>query len=142
MDKEKFRQFLEEVAEVVDMNDYGPNGRTRQTNRDPNKKEYRVIVEVDEDGEEYEVLEEIHKHDPNLGIVVKSIKPVMRACHLGCGAVIADQIIEKRLAYTPYKHYRTRCANCHMYQSPIDGSMVDSKEIGDEFYRLKRHRDK
>lgn len=140
MDKEQFRQFLEGVAEIQDMNDYGPSGCSRGPNA--NKVQFVTRIEVDEDGEEIEVTEEIPRHDPYIGIVVKRLKPITKPCQLGCGKVVDDQVIEQRLIMTPFKHYRTRCNNCSHYLSPRDGSLVTSMEIGREFTVWKNRQDK
>ncbi|CAB4153776.1 hypothetical protein UFOVP641_25 [uncultured Caudovirales phage] len=140
MDKEQLRQFLEQVAQIEDMNDYGPTGRKRG----PTAQKVRFItrIEIDDDGDEIEIKEEIPKHDPYIGIVIKRLKPKERACELSCGRLVEDQVIEKRLILEPFKHYRTRCSNCSRYLSPRNGTMVSSMEIGREFVVWKNNQDK
>jgi hypothetical protein len=59
--------------------------------------------------------------NPTLGFKLLKLKEQFRACELGCGEVIANQVIEKRLVFTPEKHWRTRCATCGKFVSP-DGT--------------------
>ena len=108
MDKKEFRAKLEQVAELKDIKP------ARTANYRP---AIEYITEVDEDGEEYQVPVEVTEN-PTLGFDLVKLKDQHRVCELGCGEVVTNQVIERRLATTPKKHWRTRCKNCDHYVSP------------------------
>lgn len=109
MDKNEYKRRLEEFAVV----------KEKKPAKSPthNRLAKEVVIEVDpETGEEIEVEREITEN-PTLGFEVK-IKDRIALCELGCGEVVTNQIIEKRLHDYPEKHWRTRCKNCDCYESP------------------------
>lgn len=108
MDKKEFRTLLEQVAELKDIKP------ARTANYRP---AIEYITEVDEDGEEYQVPVEITEN-PTLGFQLIKLKDQHRLCELGCGEIVTNQIIERRYAQTPKKHWRTRCKNCDCYLGP------------------------
>lgn len=109
MNPKELRQRLEQVAELKD----------RKPAKSPthNRLAKEIVIEVDEDGTEYEVEVEITENN-TLGYDLVKIKDQHRLCELGCGEIIANQVIEKRFARTPVAHWRTRCQNCDCYVSP------------------------
>ena len=58
------------------------------------------------------------KENPTLGFDLVKLKDKHSICQLGCGEVVTNQVIERRLATTPKKHWRTRCKNCDRYVGP------------------------
>ena len=57
--------------------------------------------------------------NPALGDVkFVGLKPVKRPCMLDCGEQVIDQRVERRLVFTPVRHWRTRCANCQSFVHP------------------------
>jgi hypothetical protein len=133
MDKEEFKQRVAQVAIIKELKPV----KTGEHNRLAKE----IVIEVDEFGEEYEVEREITEN-PTLGFALVSLKPVDRPCEWSCGKIVTDQRIETRLVTTPHVHYRTRCVNCSMYQSPKDGKLVDSYQFGRDLYAVKYGRDK
>jgi hypothetical protein len=74
--------------------------------------------------------------NPSLpGLKWMSLKPVERLCQLGCGDSVIDQRIERRLAFTPTRHWKTRCANCQKYVHPDGGSLVDGSQAAQKIYQ-------
>lgn len=74
--------------------------------------------------------------NPSLpGLKWIGLKPVERPCELGCGDLVTDQKIERRLAFTPTKHWKTRCANCQKYVHPDGVSLVDSSQTAQKIYQ-------
>ena len=66
-----------------------------------------------------------NKSNPTLKPIIKKIKPITKICDLGCGDVIQDQIIEKRVCFTPITHWRTRCKTCGKYVSPDQSELIE-----------------
>jgi hypothetical protein len=57
--------------------------------------------------------------NPALGDVeFTGLKPVKRPCMLNCGNEVIDQVVERRLVFTPVRHWRTRCATCQSFVHP------------------------
>ena len=133
MDKEEFKRRVAEVAVIKELKP----AKTAEHNRFATE----IVIEVDEDGEEYEVEREI-TDNPTLGFVIVELKPVDRPCVWSCGKIVTDQKIESRLAISPHPHYRARCTNCSMYISPKDGTFVDSYQYGRDLYAVKYGKDK
>jgi len=81
--------------------------------------------------------------NPTLGFKLLKLKDQFRSCELACGEVIANQVIEKRLVFTPEKHWRTRCATCGKFVSPdgrgfVQGGANIQNAYIKYFYELKR----
>ena len=127
MDKNEFKQRVAEVAVIKELKP------TKTASH--NRLATEIVIEVDEDGEEYEVEREVTEN-PTLGFALVQLKPVDRPCAWSCGKVVTDQVLESRLVYTPFKHYRTRCTNCSMYISPKDGKFVDSYQFSRDLYAI------
>ena len=106
MDKKKFVDFIESVAEVKHLKPAtSPSIRLDDTHQND--------VKV---GDEW-----IHINkdtNPTLGIKFVKLKPQHRLCELGCGDVVSNQVVEKRLSTHPKPHWRTRCTNCECFVSP------------------------
>jgi predicted chitinase len=133
MDDKQLRQFLEEVAHVVDGNCIGPNGRLDKRLL---KKQSKIITEVitNEFGEEEEVEVEVSDYNETLGYSITGLKDNYRVCEIGCGAVVPNQVIEKKLVTTPIKHWRTHCKACHKTRAP-DGTMMSSPQAQQAYIR-------
>lgn len=54
---------------------------------------------------------------------IKAIKHQPKPCELGCGQMVINQKIEKRLSDYPIKHWKTKCNNCQYYLHP-EGHLV------------------
>ena len=132
MDKDELKRRVAEVAVIKDIKPAKSGAHNRFTTE--------IVVEVDEFGEEYEVEREI-TDNPTLGFELVKLKPIERPCDLGCGKIVTDQVIEQRMAITPFKHFRTRCRNCSRYLSP-NGKFVGSVEILHEFIVWKAKQNK
>lgn len=120
MDKNELKQRIQEVAII----------KEKKPTKSPthNRLAKEVVIEVDDDGEEYEVEREITEN-PTLGFELVALKDQHRVCELGCGNIVSNQKIEKRLTHYPEPHWRTRCVNCTRYISPLDGTMVEKNKI-------------
>ena len=132
MDKDEFKQRVSELAEIKDIKPAKSGAHNRFTTE--------IVIETDEFGEEYEVEREI-TDNPTLGFALVKLKPIEKPCQLGCGRIVEDQIIEQRMAVTPFKHYRTRCKNCARFLSP-NGSFVNGHQIVHEYIVWKAKQNK
>lgn len=131
MEEKQLRQFLEEVAVVIDANIATQTG---QLSKRKAKKKPRITTEIiiNDDGEEEEVEIEEPDYNPTLGYRIAGLKPQYRSCELGCGDIVPNQIIEKRMSLTPVKHWKTHCKTCHKTQGP-DGTMMSSPQAQQAF---------
>lgn len=78
------------------------------------------------------------ENDPNPslpGLKWIALKPVERPCELGCGELVIDQKIESRLALTPTKHWKIRCANCQKYVHPDGKKLVTNSREAQKIYQ-------
>lgn len=133
MDKKVFRQWLESVAEIKDRKP------VKTANHSRFLKE--VIVEIDaETGEEFEVEVEI-RENPTLGFDIVKLKSQPKICELDCGKVVCGQVIERKVAMYPKKHWVTRCVSCGCYVSP-DGKSIIKGSSAMQAAFAKHFRDK
>jgi hypothetical protein len=126
MDPKQLRQHIEAVAIIKDKKPTGsPSIR-------PAKE---IVIEIDEDGDEVEV-EVVVQSNPTLGYEFVKLKPIKKDCELGCGQVVDNQIIEKRLAFTPQKHWRTKCKTCGYFVHPTGLGFVETAhQIQAEYFK-------
>jgi hypothetical protein len=117
MDKQLFKELLEQVAVIKEL----------KPTKSPTHNRFatEIVIEVDEDGEEYEVEREITEN-PTLGFELTKLKEVNRLCELGCGEVIANQHIAHQLHQKPERHWRTKCVTCGCWVSPDGGGFIES----------------
>lgn len=113
MNNKQLKEFVQSVAEIKELT----------PKKDPS-------IRLDDNAEELvrvgdEWFEITAKSNPTLGFKFIKLKEQHRACELGCGDIVANQKIEKRLAFTPEKHWRTRCANCGCYVSPDGEGFIE-----------------
>lgn len=127
MDKKKFRQFIDSVAVVKDLKPVSsPTIRV-----DPDSES---TVKVD--GQWVEVTA---KDNPTLGFKFVKLKPVERLCSLGCGEMVKDQLIEKKIHTYPRLHWRTSCKSCNHTVSPDgNGFLKDQGSIQAAFMSYYR----
>ena len=112
MDKNKFKELLEQVAEVETV-----VPRFTKSQVDLDEEDLAVVktngqwVKLDLD------------HNPTLGFKMIKLKDQLRPCALSCGDVVMNQVVEKRHYKHPEPHWRTYCKACNKYLSP------DAKEF-------------
>ena len=114
MDKNKFNQWIRQVADVQDIKP----ALVRST-------DHETLVVRHQD----EWIELEPRVNPTLGFKFIKIKDQARPCELashGCKDFPVNQIIEKRFVTTPEPHWRTRCAACGNYKHPGESSLVAS----------------
>lgn len=128
MDKNEFRRRLEEVAVIKEKKPV----RTPQHHRWAKE----VVIEIDElTGEEIEVEREINDN-PTLGVEVVKIKDITKLCELGCGDIVTNQVVERRLCESPVPHWRVRCRACGCYVSPDgQGFIENSQAVNNAFVK-------
>jgi hypothetical protein len=119
--KEKLRELIEQVALIKDLKPK-TSSEVRLDNTDQNEVIY--------DGEEILINKEVN---PTLGFELVKIKPVERVCELGCGRIVPDQKIQKRMYMNPIKHWRTRCDSCGLWQKPTKDGFVESRVCQNEY---------
>lgn len=131
MDKKLFRQRLEQLAVVKDRKPARNSGQ---------RTEYEWTTEIDENGEEIDVKIPIKLTNDTLGIDLVKIKPTDRVCELGCGKIVTDQKIERKMHIFPAKHWRTRCANCNLTVSPDGSELLSSTKANAAFQYYVKYR--
>jgi hypothetical protein len=130
MDAQQLKELIKQVAEI----------KERKPTVNPSiRPAMETVIEIDEDGEEIEVERRIEEN-PTLGFELIKIKPVERMCQLGCGDIVADQVIERRFAEFPKAHWKTRCKNCGCYLTPDGLGFVDNSSTIQQMY-IKHFRD-
>lgn len=106
MEKKQLKDFIESVAEIKEL----------APKKDPKIRLDDGVNELVRHGDEW--VEINSKENPTLGFKFIKLKDKHQSCELGCGDIVTNQVIERRLALTPEKHWRTRCQNCGCYLSP------------------------
>lgn len=106
MDKKKFKEFLTSVAEVAEVKPT-KNPSIRQSD------DFDDLVRF-----ENNMINISFEDNPTLGFKLVKLKENIKPCELGCGDIVTDQKIEKRLSITPRPHWKTKCMNCGCYVSP------------------------
>jgi hypothetical protein len=106
MDKNKLKEFIESVAEI----------QVKVPKKEPGIRQSDEDVDIVRVGNEWLPINA--KSNPTLGFKFIKLKDTTRECQLGCGDQVINQVVERRLAMTPVKHWRTRCNNCGCYVSP------------------------
>jgi len=122
MDAKKLKEFVEEVAVIIDGNRVGPNGKSLSASKVKIKKTVKIIE--NEFGEEEEVVEIETDFNETLPWHLKELKPVYKNCELNCGKIVANQIIDKKLYQTPVPHWRTICRRCQKAISPDGAELI------------------
>jgi hypothetical protein len=130
MDKKELKKRIEQVAIIKDLS----------PKKDPNVRLNDGVDEHVRNGDEW--VEINSKFNPTLGFQFIKLKEQHRSCEIGCGKIVTDQIIERRLAFTPEKHWRTRCNSCGLYVSPdgqgfIEGGHAAAAAFLRHFNKLK-----
>jgi hypothetical protein len=114
MDKKEFKDRIAELAEIQDLK--------------PAKVASIRLDETDQndvrtnDGEWLHINQEVN---PTLGFKFIKLKDQSRDCQLGCGDVVINQVVEQRLAFTPQKHWRTKCVTCGCFVSPDGQGFIE-----------------
>ena len=129
MDKNEFRNFLEQLGEVREA-----------------KPKILATMPVDENADGIvrhgDKWVKVSKNEnPTLGFEFVKIKPIIKECVLGCGEMVENQLVERKLYEYPDKHWRTSCKNCKCTVGPDGKTFVKgTSNIQNAFYRwyLKR----
>jgi len=123
MDKNKLRELIEQVAIIKDVGtDVGPSGIPLTGVRKARPKKIIETV-INEFGEEKQIEVEMVTSNSTLGYIIDELKDNYRLCELGCGEMVNNQQIYKRLVHTPENHWRTQCVNCKKVIGP-DGELI------------------
>lgn len=106
MDKQKIKDFIAQHAEIKELKPVtNPGIRLDETHQND--------VKV---GDEWILINK--DTNPTLGFKFVKLKENFKACELGCGDVVANQIVESKVCTTPVPHWRTKCTNCDCFVSP------------------------
>ena len=111
MDQNTFRSLVEQVAQIRDGAGKNSGGRPVQPRR-------VVVTETDEFGEEYQVERIEDGVNPTLPFQIHKLKPVHALCTIGCGKIVQDQVVHKKLHPNPQPHWRTHCVKCQIWLGP------------------------
>lgn len=106
MDKQEYTRKLAELAEVK-------QNKPKKTPGIRLDETHQNDVRV---GDEWILVNK--DQNATLPLEFVKAKDVIRSCELGCGDIVTNQRIEKRLCWTPERHWRTKCATCGCYVSP------------------------
>ena len=106
MDKQEYQRKLSELAEIKK-----PKPKTTPGIRldDTDQNDVR-------NGEEWILVNK--QQNDTLPIELVKTKDIIRSCELGCGEIVTNQVVEKRMCWTPKAHWRTKCVNCGCFVSP------------------------
>jgi hypothetical protein len=114
MEQNKFRAFVDEVAIIKKTKRYAkPHKVIQIIENEFGEEELIETFEVDEDS------------NPTTPIEIEDLKPIERLCELGCGKIVSNQVVEKRLSITPRRHWRTHCHTCHAFVHPDGVTIVE-----------------
>ena len=134
MDNNILKQWIESVAEIKELKPVKSTSHPRLA--------VEVFTEVDEDGEEQTIVREVNEN-PTLGFKLVRLRDQHRLCEIGCGDIVTNQVIEKRLCFSPEKHWRTRCATCGNYVSPDGKGFIEGGHtVAAAFVKWFNYRDK
>jgi len=61
--------------------------------------------------------------NPTAGFELIKLKDRIGVCEMGCGEIVKNQIVERRMAFTPERHWRTYCRTCQSFLHP-DGETI------------------
>lgn len=113
MDKQKLIELIKQVAVIKELK---PVTIPSMRLDDSHQNDVRV-------GDDWVHINK--EENPTLGFKVIKLKDVHRSCELGCGDIVANQVIEKRLATHPQRHWRTRCRSCDCFVSPDGEGFIE-----------------
>lgn len=113
MDNQQLKQFIQEVAEIKELTP--TRTPTIRQSTDDEVSEVRI-------GDEFVNIN--MDSNPTLGFKFIRLKEVHRACDLGCGNAVANQVIEKKWFSYPRPHWRTSCKNCSAVVHPNGQELI------------------
>lgn len=113
MDKKEFREFIESVAEVKDVKPATSSSIRLDEDSGGTVRYQDQWVEIGKD------------ENPTLGFKFVKLKPNFKSCELGCGDIVENQVIERKLHIFPVKHWRTRCKTCNHTVSPDGKGFIE-----------------
>ena len=111
MDQNIFRSLVEQVAQVKEGVGKVLGGRKPRPKR-------IVVTEIDEFGEEVEVEVIESGSNETLPFSIVRLKPVSALCTIGCGRIVEDQVVHKKIHPNPQPHWRTHCVKCQIWLGP------------------------
>ena len=133
MDKHILKEWIKTVAEIKDIKPSRSPQHTRLA--------VEILTEVDELGEEHTIVREVTEN-PTLGFQLVKIKDQHKLCEIGCGDIVTNQVVEKRLCFNPEKHWRTRCATCGKYISPGGQGFIEGAHlVASEFIKYFKNKE-
>lgn len=106
MNNKEIKEFVQQVAVIKELKPAtSPNIRLDDTHHN------EVLV-----GHQW--IEINKETNPTLGFKLVKLKDKFKACELGCGEIVSNQVIESKVCTTPVPHWRTKCTNCDCFVSP------------------------
>jgi hypothetical protein len=130
MNKKEIRDFVQSVAEIKDLAPAkSPTIRLDDTDQN--------LVRIHD---QWHTLNQ--SSNPTLGFTLVKLKEQHRLCELACGEIVTDQVIEKKMYFTPKNHWRTKCNNCGKWLSPQGDSLIDSAFIHNAYRIFWHHQPK
>jgi len=115
MDKEKLKEFLNEVGVVKELRPVCKGERPADSVTEVVYKGKRITVSREE--------------NETLGFALQKLKKVKRECTMGCGKMVENQVVERRMAFTPEPHWRTRCSNCSKFLHPDGITLIEGAHL-------------
>ena len=129
MDKQQFKQFVESVAEIKELKPAKlPSIRQSSDEELSQVRSGDDFIDINIDC------------NPTLGFKFIKLKDAHRACTLGCGNVVANQVVEKKWHSYPKPHWRTSCQNCNAVIHPDGDQLIHGtgSQIQTIFYKWLR----
>jgi hypothetical protein len=133
MDAKKLKELVKQVAVVLDSNQIGPNGNVLAKPKPKYKKIVRIVE--NEFGDQEELVEEESNVNETLPWILKELKPIEKLCEIGCGKIIADQIVDKKFYHSPVPHWRTSCRKCQKAVGPKGELITGSVHIQNAYFK-------
>lgn len=113
MDPNEFNTKLAEIATVKTIKPARHNGD-------------RANEEITQAKINGELITITQQYNPTLGIELVKLKPVAKLCELGCGKIVDNQVIEKRVSHYPAPHWKTKCVNCGCWLAPNGVDLLEN----------------
>lgn len=116
MKTNELKEFLTSIGEIEDL--------TPKTS-----PEVRQGDEVNEVKYQTEFIEINRHHNPSLGFKLKKLNDHVQACEIGCGKIVANQVIEYRFVNPDEKRFRIKCTNCGKYKHPERDGIIEQSAL-------------
>lgn len=131
MDRKQFQEQIEQLAQVEPVKPKLVTNIKQSADDPPSEVKF---------GDEFITVSRFD--NPTLGLKLKQLKTKPRICELGCGNLVKNQVIERRVYTEPELHWRTKCTNCKKTLGPTGELIHDNKQVYPIFLSYFRNKTK